>query len=201
MRFAIVRHPVAAYRRARTMPRWIRRVDRAVNRRMNASRSWHAHDRGYSRLSHAADHGLLWYAVATLLVLLGRRRAALRGVGSMIVSGVVSDVIVKRFFDGKRPIFSEVPVTRRLRAYPTTTSFPSGHSASAAGFAAGVALESGRGGLIIAPLAAAVAYSRMHVGAHWLSDVAGGIAIGAGVALLGRLIVPAHKRARPSALD
>ena len=30
----------------------------------------------------------------------------------------------------------------------------------------------------------------MHVGAHWLSDVVGGVAIGAGVALLGRLIVP-----------
>ncbi len=196
MRFATVRHPVTAYRRARTMPGWIRRADRAANSRINASRSWHAHDRGYSRLSHAADRGLLWYAFATVLVLLGRPRAALRGVGSMIVAGVVSDVIVKRFFDGKRPLFSEVPLTRRLRAYPTTTSFPSGHSASAAGFATGVALESGRAGLIVAPLAAAVAYSRMHVGAHWLSDVVGGVAIGAGVALLGRLIVPGVRRDR-----
>lgn len=194
MRFAAPRHPVSAYRRARNMPRWIRRVDRATGRRINASRSWHVHDRGWRRLSHAADRGLLWYAIAAVLVLLGRPRAALRGACSMVVAGVVSDVVVKRFFDGKRPVFSEVPVNRRLRAYPTTTSFPSGHSASAAGFAAGVALESRRAGLILAPLAAAVAYSRMHVGAHWLSDVVGGVAIGAGVALLGRLIVPAPRR-------
>lgn len=170
------------------MPRWVRRIDRTANRRINASGSWHAHDRGYSRLSHAADRGLLWYAIAALLVVLGHRRAALRGVGSMIIAGVVSDVIVKSFFDGRRPVFSEVPVTRRLRAYPSTPSFPSGHSASAAAFATGVALESGSAGLVVAPLAAAVAYSRLHVGAHWLSDVLGGVGVGVGVALLGRLI-------------
>jgi membrane-associated phospholipid phosphatase len=192
MRFATLRHPVLAHRRARIMPEWVRRMDRAANRRINASRSWHAHDRGYSRLSHAADRGLLWYALATLLFALGRRRAALRGAGSMAVAGVVSDVVVKRFFHGRRPLSSEVPVGRRLRTYPTTMSFPSGHSASAAGFATGVALESRRAGIIVAPLAAAVAYSRMHVGAHWLSDVVGGVAIGAGVALLGRLLVPAR---------
>lgn len=174
------------------MPTWIRRVDRAVNRRINASRRWHAHDRGFSRLSHAADRGALWYAIAAALAVFGRPRAALRGVGSMIVAGVISDVIVKRFFDGRRPVSGEVPVGRRLRWYPTTKSFPSGHSASAAGFAAGVALESGGAGLIVAPVAAAVAYSRMHVGAHWLSDVIGGVAIGAVVALLGRLTVPAR---------
>ena len=91
------------------------------------------------------------------------------------------------------------PAIRRLRAYPTNPSFPSGHSASAAGFATGVALESGPAGIVIAPLAAAVAYSRLHVGAHWLSDVVGGVAIGAGIALLGRLLVPARaSRPRPS---
>jgi membrane-associated phospholipid phosphatase len=194
MRFATLRHPVLAHRRARIMPDWVRRMDRTANRLINASRSWHAHDRGYSRLSHAADRGLLWYSLATLLAALGLHRAAVRGIGSMIVAGVVSDVVVKRFFDGKRPLASDVPVGRRLRRYPTTMSFPSGHSASAAGFATGVALESGRAGIIVAPLAAAVAYSRLHVGAHWLSDVVGGVAIGAGVALLGRLVVPARGR-------
>lgn len=175
------------------MPHWVRRLDRATNRRINASQSWHAHDRAYSRLSHLTDRGLLWYAAAAVLMVLGHRRAALRGVGSMIVAGVVSDVVVKRFFDGLRPVHGEVPITRRLRVYPTTTSFPSGHSASAAGFATGVALESAGAGAIVAPVAAAVAYSRMHVGAHWLSDVVGGIGIGVVVAILGRLLVPARR--------
>ena len=197
MRLPRLRHPVVSYRRARILPRWVRRIDRAANRRMNASRSWHVHDRGYSRLSHAADRGLLWYAIATALLLLGYRRAAVRGIASMTVAGVVSDVIVKRFFDGRRPVFTDVPTIRRLRTYPTNPSFPSGHSASAAGFATGVALETAPAGAIVAPLAAAVAYSRMHVGAHWLSDVVGGVALGAGVAALGRFLVPAHGRPDP----
>ena len=194
MRLTTLRHPVIASRRARTMPRWVRRLDRSANRRINASPSWHSHDRAYSRLSHAADRSLLWYAIAATLVLLGHRRAAARGIGSMITASFVSDVVVKAFFDGRRPLFSEVPTGRRLRTYPTTPSFPSGHSAGAAGFATGVALESGRAGLVIAPIAAAVAYSRMHVGAHWLSDVVGGVGIGVGVALLGRILIPARGR-------
>jgi diacylglycerol kinase family enzyme len=183
------------------MPRWVRRLDRAAGRRINASRSWHVHDRAYSRISRAADHGLLWYGIAAGLMALGKPRAAVRGAASVAVAGLVSDVIVKSLFDGRRPGFEEVPVVRRLHAYPSTPSFPSGHSASAAAFATGVALESPQAGMVIAPLAAAVAYSRLHVGAHWLSDVVGGVAIGAGVALLGRLVVPARERPRAAAAE
>ncbi len=113
----------------------------------------------------------------------------------MLVAAVVSDIVVKSFFDGPRPLSADVPALRRLRVYPSNPSFPSGHSASAAGFATGVALESPRAGLVVGPVAAAVAHSRMHVGAHWLSDVVGGVAIGVGVAALGKLLVPARTRA------
>ena len=57
MRFTTLRHPVVAFRRARVLPQWVRRIDRAVNRSINASPSWHLRDRGYRRLSRAADHG------------------------------------------------------------------------------------------------------------------------------------------------
>jgi diacylglycerol kinase family enzyme len=85
-------------------------------------------------------------------------------------------------------------VSRRLRAQPTSASFPSGHSASAAGFVVGAALESPRAGVALVPLAGAVAYSRLHTGAHWLSDVLGGLALGAAVATIGRILVPARRK-------
>ena len=157
------------------------------------------HDRAYARLSRAADQRLLWYSVAATLVAVGRHRAAIRGVGSMVVSSVVSDVIVKSFFDGRRPVFDEVPTIRRLRAYPTTPSFPSGHSASAAGFATGVALESGQGRpIIVAPLAAAVAYSRC-TSARTGSRTSWAVWRSARDRPLGRLVVPARaRRATPA---
>lgn len=63
---------------------------------------------------------------------------------------------------------------------------PSGHSASAVAFALGVGLVRPALGAALAPVAAGVAYSRVHTGAHWPSDVAFGSVIGASAALVTR---------------
>lgn len=156
-------------------------------------------DRGLARLSHLADRSALWIAISVALHLLGgaRRRGAARGAASLIVGSVVANLVGKRIFGGDRPLLKDVPVPRRLKSVPTSASFPSGHSASAAAFVTGVALESPRTGVALAPLGAAVAYSRLHTGAHWLSDVVGGVGLGASIAIVGRMLVPA--RPRPTA--
>ncbi|WP_445515845.1 bifunctional phosphatase PAP2/diacylglycerol kinase family protein [Streptomyces sp. NEAU-174] len=160
------------------------------------------------RLSRAADHGRLWFGTAGVLATVGgrtARRAALRGVGSLAAASLMSNVVVKWTVERKRPVLDSVPLVRRLRRQPWTSSFPSGHSASAAAFATGVALESSRYGLLVAPLAAAVAASRVYVGVHYPSDVLAGIALGAGAAALTcrywppRPEVPAQARPRISA--
>ena len=189
-----VRHPGVAVRRRQLLPAWVRRMDVAAARRINARRVHPAVDRGYAGLSRAADRGALWFSMALLLLLFGRRRAAFRGAGSLIVASILANLVGKKVFGGDRPLLDDIPVGRRLKKQPESASFPSGHSASAAGFATGVALESPRAGLAIAPVAAAVAYSRLHTGAHWFSDVVGGVALGAAVADVGRLLVPVPVR-------
>lgn len=145
-------------------------------------------------LSKAANHGRLWFAVAAVL---GARkgtgrRAAIRAVGSLSVSSALTNVVAKQLFDRGRPDLAEHPVVRRLRREPVSSSFPSGHSASAAAFATAVAMESPLLGAAVAPLAAAVAYSRVHVGVHYPGDVLAGTAIGGGVALATRHWWPVH---------
>jgi undecaprenyl-diphosphatase len=62
---------------------------------------------------------------------------------------------------------------------PTSTSFPSGHSASAFAFAGAVAGSIPVLGAPLRGLAAAVAYSRVHTGVHYPGDVIVGSVVGA----------------------
>ncbi|GAA2154999.1 bifunctional phosphatase PAP2/diacylglycerol kinase family protein [Kitasatospora kazusensis] len=139
------------------------------------------------RLSRSANHGVLWTASAGLLAASGdrtARRAALRGVGSLLLASAAANLVAKSVTRRQRPLLNDVPLVRRLARQPFTTSFPSGHSASAAAFATGLALESPTLGAIAAPVAGAVMASRVFVGAHYPSDVIAGATLGASMAAL-----------------
>ncbi len=141
-------------------------------------------DRWLRRLSRWADHSKIWFVVAALLAVRKGplRRGAVRGAGSLAVSSALVNVVLKRFFNRVRPQIGELPVTRRLRRTHVTPSFPSGHSASAAAFVTGVAMESPLAGAALAPVALGVGYSRVHVGVHYPGDVLAGFAVGGAVA-------------------
>ncbi|MFD6091148.1 bifunctional phosphatase PAP2/diacylglycerol kinase family protein [Oerskovia sp. NPDC060338] len=170
----------------------IARLDRRMNERTYGRRLGPQADAALVRLSTAANHSVLWMGLGAGLAATGARgrRAAVRGLGTLAVASATANLLGKGLFGGDRPAADVLPLVRRLRRYPTTPSFPSGHSASAAAFATGVAIEWPAAGLVVAPVAGAVMYSRLHVGAHWFSDVVGGAALGVGVAVLGRWLVP-----------
>ncbi|KZM34398.1 bifunctional phosphatase PAP2/diacylglycerol kinase family protein [Oerskovia enterophila] len=170
----------------------IARLDRRMNERTYGRRLGPQADAALVRLSTAANHSVLWMGLGAGLAATGARgrRAAVRGLGTLAVASAAANLLGKGLFGGDRPAADVLPLVRRLRRYPTTPSFPSGHSASAAAFATGVALEWPAAGLVVAPVAGAVMYSRLHVGAHWFSDVVGGAALGVGLAVLGRRLVP-----------
>ncbi|MDR6504526.1 phosphatase PAP2 family protein [Arthrobacter oryzae] len=146
------------------------------------------HDVLFRRLSASANHGKLWFAVAGGLALIpGKtRRAALHGLIAQGVASAVTNVVFKTLLPRARPLPEHLPVFRFVNPQPTSSSMPSGHSASAAAFAVGVGLVRPAIGAALAPLAAGVAYSRVHTGAHWPSDVLFGSAIGAGAAMITR---------------
>jgi membrane-associated phospholipid phosphatase len=73
-----------------------------------------------------------------------------------------------------------VPESRRV-AMPTSASFPSGHSASAAAFTAGVSSVVPALGAPLGCAAAAVGYSRVHAGVHYPGDVVAGVVVGASI--------------------
>ncbi|WP_405014445.1 bifunctional phosphatase PAP2/diacylglycerol kinase family protein [Kitasatospora sp. NBC_01539] len=166
--------------------RALRTLDRRLFARVAESRLRGAHP-VLPRLSTAANHGVLWLGAAAVLAASGSRtarRAALRGVGSLALASLVANLPAKSATRRPRPLLDTVPLARRLRVQPLTSSFPSGHSASAAAFTVGVALESPALALCVAPVALGVMASRVYVGVHYPGDVLAGAAFGAGAALL-----------------
>ncbi|GAA2249319.1 phosphoesterase [Streptomyces ruber] len=162
-----------------------------------ATRHWPGGDHVLPRLTRAANHGKLWFAVAAGLAATGSpraRRAAVRGLASLTLASAAINTVGKRSVRRPRPVLDKVPLVRQLKRQPITTSFPSGHSASAAAFAAGVALETRGLGAAVAPMAAAVALSRVYTGVHYPSDVLAGAALGVGAAYVVRGLVPARDR-------
>ena len=162
-----------------------------------AGRHWPGAEPVLPRLSRAANHGRLWFALAAGMAATGGRtgrRAALRGLGSLALASLTVNTVGKGAVGRARPLLAAVPVIRQLHRQPVTTSFPSGHSASAAAFVAGAASQSGAWGAALAPVAASVAFSRVYTGVHYPSDVVAGCALGVGAALLLRAALPAPDR-------
>jgi undecaprenyl-diphosphatase len=138
-------------------------------------------DRVLPRLTRAADNSALWLGVGAVLWAAGgprERRAAMRGIGGIVLASAVSNGPAKLLTRRARPSLLEVRSSRQVRRSPRTSSFPSGHSASAAAFASGVALERPELGIPLGLLAGGVAVSRVHVGMHYPGDVVAGVAVG-----------------------
>jgi undecaprenyl-diphosphatase len=167
-----------------------------------AERHWPGAGPVLPRLSRSANHGVLWFAAAAAIAASRTpraRRAAARGLASLSLASLTINTLGKRSVRRPRPVLDPVPIVRRLKRQPITTSFPSGHAASAAAFATGVALESPAWGAAVAPVAASVALSRVYTGVHFPSDVLAGAALGAGAAFAVRGIVPTRAQIAPPA--
>ncbi|MBP2325669.1 undecaprenyl-diphosphatase [Kibdelosporangium banguiense] len=175
------------FRRVRRSLRDASQVDKRLVRR-SAELPETTVDRALKSLTRSANKGVLWFTVASVLALRkGRtRRAALRGVVAIGFASASANLVGKQLFPRRRPAAELLPTYRRLTKRPTSSSFPSGHSASAVAFTTALAMESPALGLVIAPVAAAVAYSRVHTGVHWPTDVAAGAAIGVAAGLVTR---------------
>jgi membrane-associated phospholipid phosphatase len=145
-------------------------------------------DGAMARLSHIADYSRLSIASAAVLAATrGRvgRRAAAYGLASVAGTSAVVNLVAKPLGRRRRPDreVGAVPLARHV-PMPSSTSFPSGHAASAFAFATGVGHVLPSAAVPLRALAALIAYSRVHTGVHYPGDVVVGALMGTTLAQL-----------------
>ena len=126
--------------------------------------------------SALGNGALLWILLALTLCLKSQtRRAGLAVLIALIMSFLITNLTLKPLFDRLRPCAFE-------RWCPKDPSFPSGHTSSS--FAAASAVWFLKDlrlvglALLMFFVAAAIAYSRVFLGVHYLSDCLFGLFIG-----------------------
>jgi undecaprenyl-diphosphatase len=173
-------------------------LDRAVFRAIAATPT-PSLDRAFGALSRAANHSVLWVAIAAGLAATGAsgRRAAADGLAAVAVTSAVINLGLKPLGGRRRPnrAGDHVPATRQVEM-PDSTSFPSGHSGSAFAFASAVANSWPPVAGPIQTLATLVAYSRVHTGVHYPGDVIVGSTVGSIVGPLSSYALRRWRRSR-----
>jgi undecaprenyl-diphosphatase len=154
-------------------------LDESIEKQLEQYRS-DALDRLFYGLSSAADHGLLWHALGVVRAIRrGEPAYSLRFSRMLGFESAITNGLVKSLFRRVRPpehFTNDDPLPYGMRR-PITSSFPSGHAATA--FMCAVLLSKGtRASPFYFSLAALVATSRIYTRMHHPSDVAAGAALG-----------------------
>lgn len=158
-------------------------LDRAVTLAMRNLQT-PALDRFFRRLTDLGDFRFLTPATLVVSGVLAWRHRRVSGLlyAGAVIGGFLLETLMKITFRRTRPDLWPALVTEK------TYSFPSGHATMSTLFFGGAVavvfhVTRRRGPRIAAVAAAsvavlAVAFSRVYLGAHWLTDVAAGILLG-----------------------
>ena len=159
----------------------LERVDAATYRAIAGSPT-PTLDAALRGITRTADKSVLWFGTAAVIAVVGGstgRRASLTGVAAIGAASALVNLGFKPLARRSRPDRDGAEVVDgRLVPMPESTSFPSGHSASAFAFAEAVSSVIPALGVPLRLAAATVAYSRVHVGVHYPGDVIVGSLIG-----------------------
>lgn len=134
-------------------------------------------------ISSLCNWGALWIAAAVVLLCFKKtRRWGVTLAVALILCGLLNNIILKNLIARERPFVVD-PTIKLIIETPREYSFPSGHALTSFA-AATVLMYYDRKYLGIAALvtAALIAFSRLYLQVHFLTDVLGGALLGAAFA-------------------
>ena len=151
----------------------------------------------FSIITHLADAGWFWIALAALLLCFKKTRKTGCVMGAALLMGVIfGNGILKPLIHRVRPYDNAAwspAVTRAtlLISPPSDYSFPSGHTLASFEGAFGIFLCNKKWGAPALVLAVLIAFSRLYFYIHYPTDVIGGMILGIGFSVAAFFIVGA----------
>ena len=144
---------------------------------------WPPLDGVFVWLSRIGSWGAVWLVLALVVAILLRRPRVFVLVAIAAAAADLSAAAIKAATGIERPAYRDA-LPRPLMHVPHDGSFPSGHTTTSFACATVLASAVPRAAPLFYLLAVAISFSRIYVGAHWVFDVVGGIALGVAIALL-----------------
>lgn len=170
---------------------WIQALDEAILLFVQSNLRTPALTLVMRLFSRIGDAGIGWIALGILLLIFARtRRRGAVMLGALCTEYVLCDLVIKKLVLRPRP-YLVIQQLELLVAQESSTSFPSGHSASSFACAYMLTRLFGKKGAWAYLPATLIALSRIYVGVHYPSDVAAGVLFGT---LVGVVMYPLLRR-------
>ena len=129
-------------------------------------------------LTSLGNGGILWILISvTLLCFKTTRKCGFAMAIALILVLIFGNLILKPLIARQRPFMIDKTINL-LIALPTDFSFPSGHTYSAVACAYVIYHYYKKWGIAAWCLAVVIAFSRMYLLVHYLTDIIGGITLG-----------------------
>lgn len=140
-------------------------------------------DRVMKFASLIGNYGIVWIAAGlSMLVSPKTRRAGIGVLVCLTISAVVSNAVIKNIVERPRPSIIHDALETIIKL-PPSFSFPSGHACSSFASATAMTLALKWRGAWSFIVAALIAFSRVYVGVHYMSDVIFGAGFGVLISL------------------
>lgn len=156
-----------------------------------AIQEWHGPmlDKVMVILSTLGDGGILWIALALLLIAIpSTRKGGIQMMIAIVLTFIVGNLILKNCVDRLRPCQIDETVALLVRI-PSDSSFPSGHTMNSITAATSLCLYNWKAGVPAMVLALLIAFSRLYNFVHFPTDVLAGIVVGVCGAFVAKWLV------------
>ena len=131
-----------------------------------------------SKFTLLGEMGIIWIAIAIgLLISKKHKKAGLLVLIGLLLGVIIGNGILKNLVMRSRPCWINTDFNL-LIANPKDYSFPSGHALSSTIAATVITLYRKKWGIIVIPITALMAFSRLYLYVHFPTDILGGIVMG-----------------------